>query len=188
MEIENTEIADLCIIKNQIHSDQRGSFNEWFRADLINKHISSDFQPKQANISRSDKGVLRGIHYSVSKTGQSKLIICAVGSIIDVVVDLRLGSPTFGAKKKFDLDSKAGIALYVGAGLGHSFLSKEDGTTVIYIQNEIFSPQFELAINPFDHSIHIKWPLLDYVLSQKDEEAPSLQQRIERHELPRFIK
>jgi len=186
MDIQNTEISGLYIILNQTHSDERGKFREWFREETINEHVGSNFHPKQANISLSNRGVLRGIHYSVSEIGQSKLIICAVGSIIDVVVDLRLGSPTFGEMKKIELDSKSEMTLFVGAGLGHSFLSKEDGTTIIYMQDEIFSPKQEFGINPFDPSLNIDWPIFDYILSQKDTNAPSLQQRIESDELPKF--
>ena len=118
---------------SQLHTDNRGNFREWFKAKDLEEQASQKFQVQQANISVSARGVLRGIHYSLAKSGQAKWITCVAGSILEVIIDIRPNSPTYKKWISIELDSMSGQAVLIGAGLGHGFVSLQDGTVVAYL-------------------------------------------------------
>ena len=167
-------ISGAWIFKSPVHKDERGYFTEWFKGELFEDVIGKKFQLSQSNISKSSKGVLRGIHFSVAKTGQAKWITCVNGSIWDVVIDIRPKSPTFKKWESIQLDAGSGDSIYISEGLAHAFLALEDNTTISYLLSSPYSPTEELAINPNDPEIAIKWPLEDLKISSKDAQAPSL--------------
>ena len=132
MEIKSLGIEGAWIASSSVHSDERGSFREWFKLKVISDVAGRDFSVAQSNISVSSKGVLRGIHYTLAKGGQAKWVTCISGHVIDVVVDIRPDSPTYKKYELIDLRGGEGRAVLVGAGLGHGFLSLEEGSIVSY--------------------------------------------------------
>jgi dTDP-4-dehydrorhamnose 3,5-epimerase len=159
----------------QIHGDRRGSFLEWFREAEFREDVGHRMDLAQANCSVSRRGVVRGIHFSDVPPGQAKYVTCASGAIIDVVVDLRVGSPSFGRWQAVRLDDESRNALYIGEGLGHAFTALSDQATVLYLCSTPYAPAREHGVHPLDPAIGIAWPDdLDTVLSDKDAAAPSL--------------
>ena len=130
MKITSLAIENAWLASSPLHADNRGLFREWFKLSDIKDFTGSDFLIKQSNISVSNKGVLRGIHYSMAKSGQAKWVTCVSGHVIDVVVDIRPDSPTYKKYELIDLKGREGRAVLVGAGLGHGFLSLEEGSIV----------------------------------------------------------
>lgn len=175
MKTEKLGIEGVWLFTFPIHTDKRGFFREWYKANEIEKEIGRKFETKQANISSSNTGVLRGIHYSLGLEGQGKLVTCVSGAIWDVVVDLRKDSSTFRQWIGTSLDSKKGEALFISEGLGHGFQSLEDNSTVTYLLTSPYSPDVEYELNPFDPDLDISWPLENSILSTKDTQAHSLQ-------------
>ena len=185
MEIEKLEIEGAWLGHSPIHSDERGYFREWFRSSDIESSMGRKLQIVQSNISMSNKGVLRGIHYSLAPQGQAKWITCIAGSIWDVAVDLRATSPTFRKWIGVTLTADSGNALFISEGLGHGFISLEDNSVVSYLLTSPYSPSEEFEINPLDQELRIDWPLAEHLMSQKDGNAPTLRSRLAEGNLPK---
>lgn len=185
MEIEKLGIEGVWLWRSPIHSDERGYFREWFRSSDIESSMGRKLQIAQSNISMSNRGVLRGIHYSLAPQGQAKWITCIAGSIWDVAVDLRATSPTFGKWIGVTLTAGSGNALFISEGLGHGFISLEDNSVVSYLLTSPYSPSEEFEINPLDPELRIEWPLAERLMSQKDENAPTLRLRLAEGNLPK---
>ena len=183
MEVVKTAIEGVLIIKHKTFLDNRGEFKEWFQCDHLKKH-GIELNPKQSNISISEKGVIRGIHYSLSEECQNKYVTCLNGSIIDVLVDLRNSSPTYLEKIYVRMSPSDQISLYIPHGVGHSFQALESNTLVIYALSSIYRPEKEFGINPLDSEIEIKWPIDEKILSMKDEKAPSFNEAKNAGKLP----
>ena len=177
MDIEELGIKGAWIVRSPIHKDERGFFREWFKTEETAKVLGRSFDVKQANVSCSNKGVLRGIHYSRSNEGQGKWITCVSGSIWDVVVDIRPSSPTFRKWISIELNSHSGSALFVSEGLGHGFLSLEDNSIVTYLLTSKYDPEEEFEIHPLDPELGITWPIQNPSLSLKDAAAATLQEQ-----------
>jgi dTDP-4-dehydrorhamnose 3,5-epimerase len=175
------------VAESPVWSDERGFFREWFKAEEISRITGRDFSVAQANISSSARGTVRGIHYSLAESGQAKWVTCVSGSIRDVIVDIRPGSPTYGKSIVIELSGTSGKAVLIGEGLGHGFVAMEDDTTVAYLITSPFSPKEEFEINPLDPEIGIEWglPVGELRLSPKDAAAPSLKERLGEGKLPR---
>ena len=168
MKIEELEIEGCWLLTSSLFNDERGSFREWFTSEKIFDETSFRFETAQSNISTSKKGALRGLHYSLSPVGQSKIITCARGSIVDVVVDIR---PTSKTDKKWisvDLSGSEAKSIMIASGLAHGFISLEDESVVTYQQTSRYSPSEEFGINPFDPEVGVIWPYLSPILSHKD--------------------
>ncbi len=163
------------------HGDDRGVFLEWFREDAFTRATGHDFHLAQANCSVSVAGTLRGIHFAELPPSQAKFVTCVHGAALDVVVDLRVGSPTFAQWEAVRLDDVDRRAVYLPEGLGHAFLALQDGTVVNYLCSEPYAPGREHGIHPLDPELAIDWPTHDLdgrpvapLLSPKDASAPSL--------------
>ncbi|MBM7458654.1 dTDP-4-dehydrorhamnose 3,5-epimerase [Rhodococcus coprophilus] len=161
--------------------DERGLFLEWFKQATFREATGRSLESAQANCSVSAAGVLRGIHYADVPPGQAKYVTCVSGSVLDVVVDLRVGSPTFGQWDSVLLDTADRRAIFLSEGLGHGFLALEDNSTVMYLCSTPYAPDREHEVNPLDPEIGIDWPVvgrdgspLEYELSAKDRAAPTL--------------
>ena len=139
--------------------------------------MGRSFDVQQGNMSSSKKGVLRGIHYSLAKSGQGKWITSISGSVWDVVVDIRPSSPTYKKWIGTELNSNTGDALFISEGLGHGFISLEDNSTVAYLLTSKYSPADEFAIHPLDSELAITWPFENPSLSHRDASAPTLQEQ-----------
>jgi len=173
-------------VKNVVHADDRGEFAEWFRFDKMAAETGYSFPVRQANISSSSRGVVRGIHFCQIPPGQAKLVTCMTGTILDVVVDLRVDSPTFGQWERVELRSSDRNAVLLPVGVGHAFVALEDDTTVCYLVSDVFTPDREFGVHPFDAELGIDFELSldELTLSPKDEAAPSLSEALEKGLLP----
>jgi dTDP-4-dehydrorhamnose 3,5-epimerase len=179
------------LAESPIWSDERGYFREWFKIGDIEAATGINFSIQQANISQSDRGVIRGIHYSLAPEGQSKWITCVQGSILDVVVDIRPDSATFGKYKSVVLSGSEGRAVLIGPGLGHAFLSLENKTTIAYLLSSEYSPTQEFEIRPTDSELAIDWEShfdggSTPTLSSKDATAPTMRERLSQGHLPKY--
>jgi dTDP-4-dehydrorhamnose 3,5-epimerase len=181
LEIRQLTIAGAFELAPKVHSDTRGAFLEWFRADAFQDMTGHSFSLAQANCSISAAGTLRGVHFADLPPSQAKYVTCVHGAILDVVVDTRVGSPTFGQWDSVVLDDSNHKAVYLSEGLGHAFLALQDDTVVNYLCSAPYAPGREHGINPLDPSLGIAWPredgndrALDVLLSEKDAKAPSL--------------
>ena len=163
-------------VRNVVHADDRGEFVEWFRVDKMEAATGYRFPVSQANLSRSAKGVVRGIHFADVPPGQAKVVTCLAGAIRDVVVDIRVGSPTFGTWEAIDLDSASRDAVLLPVGVGHAFVAKEDNTLVSYLVSDVYTPHAEHGIHPLDSDLAIDYGFDNdqLLLSPKDQDAPTL--------------
>ncbi len=175
------------------HPDPRGVFLEAFKASVLGELIGHEFTLAQVNISVSAAGVLRGVHFADTPPGQAKYVTCSRGAILDVVVDIRVGSPTFGQSDSVVLDDVDRRAVYLSEGLGHAFLSLADDSTVAYLCSTGYNPGGEHGIHPLDPVLGIDWPVanrggrpLEASLSDKDLAAPTLAAALETGLLPRL--
>ena len=158
------------------HGDSRGMFFEWFTETGFAEMTGHGFDMRQANCSVSAAGVLRGLHFAQLPPGQAKYVTCVTGSMFDVVVDIRVGSPSYGHWDAVLLDDVDRRSVYLSEGLGHAFLALQDDSTVMYLCSAPYAPQREHTIAATDPAIGIEWPLPveRLVLSERDATAPSL--------------
>jgi len=186
MGLRELSIAGAWEVGSTVHRDDRGTFLESYRADALSEAIGHRFQLAQMNVSVSRRGVVRGIHYADVPPSQAKYIMCLRGAILDFVVDIRVGSPTFGAWDAVELDDASRSALYVSEGLGHAFVALEDETTVGYLVSEPYNALREHGISPLDPAIGLEFPMPrdELVLSDKDRAAPTLAEALEAEALP----
>ncbi len=156
--------------------DDRGVFLEWYRGDLLEERFGVSIDLRQANTSVSRRGVLRGVHYADVPPGQAKHVTCTRGAALDIIVDIRVGSPTFGRYETVLLDTVDRRAVYIAEGLGHAFLALEDDTTVSYLVSSTFDPQCEHGVTPLDPALGFELPVEagEFIVSPKDIEAPTL--------------
>lgn len=159
-----------------VFRDERGFFSETFRANALAEHGVTE-EMVQDNHSRSSRGVVRGLHFQIG-AGASKLVRCARGHIVDVVVDLRVGSPTYGEWEAFDLTDDNMHVLYVPVGFGHGFCVLSEVADVIYKQSNYYSSEVERGVRYDDPQIGVEWPLPEHerIVSQRDAEAPTLRE------------
>jgi len=187
MELTPLGIDGAWIVESPIWSDARGFFREWFKSADVKNATGRDFRIEQANISQSQRGVIRGIHYSIAPLGQAKWITCVSGSIKDVIVDIRPNSKSFGQWLEVELRGDSGKAVFISEGLGHGFVALEDNTAVAYLVSTPFSPSDEFEINPLDEKIGINWGIThsELKISDKDKNAPTLAERLAEGKLPK---
>ncbi|PRC43049.1 dTDP-4-dehydrorhamnose 3,5-epimerase [Mycobacterium sp. ITM-2017-0098] len=163
-----------------LHSDSRGSFFEWFTDREFMTITGHRLGLRQANCSVSKAGVLRGVHFAQVPPGQAKYVTCARGAVVDVVVDIRVGSPTFGNWDAVTLDDSTHRSVYLAEGLGHAFLALEDDSTVMYLCSAGYDPAREHTVSPMDPALAIDWSSLGFggelILSDRDRAAPTLEQ------------
>jgi dTDP-4-dehydrorhamnose 3,5-epimerase len=168
------------------HGDERGTFLEWYRFDALAAAVGHPLDLAQANLSTSARDVVRGIHFADVPPGQAKYVTCVSGAVLDVVVDLRIGSPTFGAWESVRLDDQERRAVYLAEGLGHGFCALTEGATVAYLCSTTYRPGHEHGIDPLDPELGISWPAGTPLLSTKDAAAPSLAELRAAGRLPRW--
>lgn len=164
-----------------IREDARGAFLEWYRDVPFTEAVGHSLDVRQTNVLVSDAGTLRGLHVADVPSGQAKYVSCLSGAVLDVVVDVRVGSPTYGAWDTVLLDDIDRRTVYVGEGLAHGFCSLEDRSVVTFLCSSSYVHVTERGIDPFDPAIGIEWPTrardgstLAYVLSDRDRKAQTL--------------
>ncbi|MDI6402355.1 dTDP-4-dehydrorhamnose 3,5-epimerase [Balneolaceae bacterium ANBcel3] len=174
MEFIETELAGVMLIKPVVHQDNRGFFAETFRRSLFwEAGVKNEFV--QDNLSRSVKGTLRGLHYQIGKP-QGKLVMAVSGEILDVAVDVRDGSPTFGKYVACRLSEENRHMLYIPEGFAHGFFVLSEEATFLYKCTGYYYPEGERGIRWNDPDIGIEWPEKNPVLSAKDQNLPFLSQ------------
>jgi len=175
----NTRLDDVVIIRPSVFRDKRGFFLESYnRRELAEIGIYDEFV--QDNVSRSRKGVVRGLHYQAGQV-QAKLVQVVNGVIFDVIVDLRNGSPTYGGHLGIEIDTGDPCLLYVPAGFAHGFMALEDNTEVMYKVTDFYAPQYDAGIRWDDPDLCIHWPIEAHnidnvILSPKDAALPLLRE------------
>jgi dTDP-4-dehydrorhamnose 3,5-epimerase len=172
VQVAETVLDGPVLIQPEVHGDARGFFQETYRRDLFSD-FGVDVEFVQDNHSRSRRGVLRGMHFQIGE-GQAKLVRCARGAILDVVVDIRRGSPTFGEWESHRLDDERHHQLYVPVGFAHGFCVTSEVADVLYRCSAYYAPELERGIAYDDPELGIEWPDLELVVSERDGQAPRL--------------
>lgn len=170
----------------QQHGDPRGMFMEWYRYDKLAEAVGHPLDLAQANMSVSTKDVVRGIHFALLPPSQAKYVTCVRGAVLDLIVDIRLGSPTFGRWEFVRLDDEERRAVYIAEGLGHGFCALTDDATLVYGCSATFNPERELSINPLDPELAVEWPTENPQFSARDAAAPSLADLRAAGQLPEY--
>lgn len=186
MKIRQLSIEGAWEISPQQHGDPRGLFMEWYRFDRLAEAVGHPLRLAQANLSVSARGVVRGIHFADVPPGQAKYVTCVRGAVLDVIVDLRVGSPTFGRWEGVRLDDVDRRAVYLSEGMGHGFCALTDDATLSYLCSTTYNPTGEHAVHPLDADLGIEWPAEVPQLSARDAAAPTLAQARESGLLPRY--
>lgn len=184
--IEPLPIEGAYLVTPQAHVDDRGGFYEWYRPDLLAEVTGADWCVQQANVSQSRQGALRGIHFADVPPGQAKYVTCVQGRVADVVVDIRVGSPTFGRWIPVELDARRKTAVLISEGLGHGFQALTEDATVVYLLSHRYSPSIEHGVNPLCPTLAIRWPIPDPTLSDKDRLALPLHEAAAQRLLPHY--
>jgi len=188
--MEALSIEGAWLFTPSVHGDDRGVFLEAFRGAEFAADLGYRLDVAQVNTSVSRRGVIRGIHYADVPPGQAKYVTCVAGAILDVVVDLRAGSPTFGSWETVRLNDEGRKALFLAEGLGHGFQALSDSATVLYLCSTPYAAGREHGVNPLDPAIGIDWrPASEAgepILSDKDLAAPSLDEALRAGQLPQY--
>jgi dTDP-4-dehydrorhamnose 3,5-epimerase len=176
MKFTRTAIEDVVIIEPQVHGDERGYFVETFRADKLEEFLGYKINFCQDNESKSSRGVLRGLHYQLHPAAQTKLVRVIKGRVLDVAVDIRKGSTTFGRHVSVELSGENKKQLLVPRGFAHAFVVLEDDTIFAYKVDNYYSPENDRGILFGDEALGIDWkiPHSELKLSEKDKVQPKL--------------
>jgi len=177
MQFTRTKIEDVVIIEPKVHGDERGYFVETFRQDKLEAFLGFKVNFCQDNESKSSRGVLRGLHYQLSPASQTKLVRVIQGSVLDVAVDIRKGSPTFGQHVAVKLTAENKKQLFVPRGFAHGFVVLEDDTVFAYKVDNYYSPENDRGVLFSDEAIGIEWgiEISELNLSKKDTKQPLLE-------------
>src|SRR4051794_27506939 len=180
-------IAGAWVFEPTVFPDARGAFAAPFQGAAFREALGFDLTVAQTNHSVSARGVVRGVHFADTPPGQAKYVYCPRGALLDVVVDVRVGSPTFGEFEAVELDGRSCRAVYVAEGLGHAFVALEDDTVMAYLCSTPYNPGVERGVTPLDPALGLPWPTeLEPVLSDKDAAAPTLERAAEAGLLPKY--
>lgn len=178
MKFTRTSIHDVILIDLKVHGDERGYFTETFRKDSLEQFLGYSVNFIQDNESKSSLGVLRGLHYQLPPVAQAKLVRVLQGKILDVALDIRKSSPSFGKHVAIELSAAKQQQLFIPAGFAHGFLVLEEGTIINYKVDNYYSPEHERGIAFNDPAINIDWGMStnEIQLSAKDAKQPLLAQ------------
>ncbi|MFD2339567.1 dTDP-4-keto-6-deoxy-D-glucose epimerase [Clavibacter tessellarius] len=176
MQIRELAVPDAYELTPVQRTDDRGVFLEWYRFDEIQEAVGHPLDLRQANMSVSKRGVVRGIHFADVPRGQAKHVKAVSGAVLDFIVDIRVGSPTFGQWDSVRLDTETHKAVYISEGLGHCFVALTDDAAVTYLVSDVYNPTAEHGIDPLDPEIGLVFPeeAGEPLLSPKDTDAPTL--------------
>jgi dTDP-4-dehydrorhamnose 3,5-epimerase len=189
VQIRELSIPDAYEITPVQRRDDRGVFLEWYRHDVLEEAVGHSLDLRQANSSVSKKGVVRGVHFADIPRGQAKYVTTTRGAVLDFVVDIRVGSPTFGLWDSVVLDDVDRRAVYLAEGLGHAFVALTEGATVSYLVSDTYNAEREHGIDPLDERIQLEFPLpaSDLLLSPKDVSSPSLDEAVASGLMPTWL-
>jgi len=180
-EFKRLEVPGIILIKPKVFEDERGFFMEVYEKSAFEK--SGIKEPVQVNHSKSKHNTLRGLHFQREPFSQAKLVRCIRGKILDVAVDLREKSPYFAKYLAIELSEENKKMLYIPRGFAHGFLVLSDFAEVMYMVDNIYAPDYESGLIWNDPDVNIQWPNNNPVLSQKDQNLPTLRKLINENEL-----
>ncbi|MEU8552274.1 dTDP-4-dehydrorhamnose 3,5-epimerase family protein [Streptomyces roseoverticillatus] len=187
MEIRELSLPDVFLVTPKGFPDNRGVFYESFRRDLLSETLGRSFTIEQSNLSVSGRRVLRGIHGVRGECSQAKLVTCLRGAVLDIVVDLRVGSPTFGKHEAVWLDHRSLTSLFIAEGLGHSFLALDDDTVMNYHCSKPYVADAVYTVSALDTGLALPWGLTEPpVMSDNDLAAPSVEEAVDQGLLPTY--
>lgn len=178
MQIRELSVPDTFEITPKQHLDDRGVFLEWYRFDKLAETVGHPLQLAQGNTSVSKRGTVRGIHFADIPPSQAKYVTATHGAVMDFVIDIRVGSPSFGQWDSVLLDDVDRRAIYISEGIGHCFVALTENATVSYLVNATFNAGREHGVTPLDESIGLDFgmPRGELLLSPKDLAAPTLEE------------
>lgn len=188
MRIQKLGIEGCFSIEHDVFPDSRGFFREWFKSSAI-RELGIEFDVAQANFSMSEPGVIRGLHYSLSPMGQSKVVTCVQGGILDQLVDIRIGSPTYLEKVSIRLDSSSGNSVLIATGVAHGFSVPKERSAICYLTSSEFSSTDERGINPMDKNLKVDWSLpsdTQSIVSKTDLQALDYHLALATDQLPTY--
>ena len=176
MQIERLNIPDVLLVTPKKHVDQRGFFSEIFRADIFAGAGVHAFLVQDNHVRSMQKGVLRGLHFQAPPHAQGKLIRCTRGAILDVAVDIRVGSPSYGRHVAVELSAANWLQLWVPPGFAHGYITLVDDCEVIYRVTDYYAPECDMGIAWDDPALGIDWRLSasEVILSDRDRRHPRL--------------
>ena len=174
MDVRELDIAGAWELTPRQHADERGVFLEWVRGEEFAALTGHRLELAQANCSVSRAGTIRGIHFAQLPPSQAKYVTCMSGAVLDVVVDLRVGSPTYGRWEGVELDDEGMRELFVPVGFAHGFCALSETADVLYKQTAYYDAEVERGIAWDDPDVGIEWPVGDPTLSERDRGAPRL--------------
>lgn len=175
MQVRELDIAGSWEFTPPAFPDNRGLFAAPYQEQAFVDAVGHPLRLAQTNHSVSRRGTIRGVHFADVPPSQAKYVYCPSGALLDVIVDIRVGSPTFGQWTAVRLDSEKFNAVYVSEGLGHAFIALTDDTAMSYMCSEGFNPGAEHGITPMDPALGLPWPAdIEHILSDKDRDAPTL--------------
>ena len=185
MKVRELTIPDAYEISTDVFPDDRGLFVNPFRADVLSEAIGRELRVLQTNHSVSRRGVVRGVHFSMLPPGQAKYVYVPRGAALDIVVDIRVGSPTYGQHEAVRLDDRELTAVFLSEGLGHCAIALEDDTVLSYLCSTGYAPDREKGVSPADPALRLPIPA-DALLSSRDTAAPTLAEAADQGLLPTY--
>jgi dTDP-4-dehydrorhamnose 3,5-epimerase len=187
VQVHELAVAGAFAFTPEIHGDERGLFVAPYQEPAFVSAVGRPFSVAQLNYSRSARGVIRGLHYTRTPPGQSKYVYCAGGRALDIMLDTRVGSPTFGKWDCVELGGGSFRAVYFPLGVAHSFTALEDDTVMAYMVSGNYVAEQELAVHPLDPELALPWPQdVTPIVSPRDQVAPSLAEALAAGLLPRY--
>jgi len=181
VDVAETRLPGVFVFTPEPVRDERGTFSESFRSDEVEAATGRPFRAEQINYSVSRRNTLRGIHGVAVPPGQAKYVTCVRGVLRDIVVDLRVGSPTFGMHHVTELDTGSGRCVYVPEGVGHGFLALTDDACICYVVSTLYVPGTQIDVNALDPDLALPWELSEPpLMSAKDAKAPGAQEALRR--------
>lgn len=180
MKIETTEFKEVLLITPKSYQDKRGDFRESFRLDKINQALNREICFCQDNLARSKKGVIRGLHYQMPEHSQSKLVSVIKGKVLDVIVDVRKGSPTFGKHISIELSETNNKCVFIPRGFAHGYITLSESSIFHYKVDSYYDKVSEGSIAFDDPKLEIDWilPQSKWIISEKDKNHPLLEDAI----------
>lgn len=187
MQVDELKVPGSWVFTPRQFPDPRGVFLEWFKASVVEEVVGHRLALAQANHSVSSRGTTRGVHFADVPPGQAKYVYCTRGAVLDIVVDIRVGSPTFGVSDAVRLDEVDRRGVYLSEGLGHAFVALSDDANVTYLCSEPYNPTGEHGVHPLDPTLDLPLPEgIEPLLSDKDAAAPTLAEAQEQGLLPQY--
>ncbi len=176
--VVTTQLEDVFLLKTNLHNDARGSFKETFNLKTFEDYIGRRINFCQDNVSVSRRGVLRGLHYQLDPFSQSKLVSVISGKVLDIVVDIREGSPSFGRHLSQELSAENGFQLFIPRGFAHGYITLSEKSIFHYKVDEYYHPESDSGIAANDNTLGINWqiPESEWILSEKDKNRPNFDQ------------